>query len=178
MPDSAYHEDPEATRALQESPQARASNLARMRHLGEHNLVKVVSLGPVAPPAEREVTGYITCISELSGCTPERMVRVLGLRPDRDLVLGAAVYRLDRVPTEDEFTVRGYTTLPDGLRLKPGVRQDADGYRPGLCAWQVRLDMPVPARLIDVVHPGTAFRPPVHPRTAALYPPGHPAALR
>jgi hypothetical protein len=178
MPDSAYHIDPEATRALQESPQARASNLARMQEWGAWNLVKVESLGAVAPSDPKDVTGYISVLAAISGRTPKDMVEVLGLNEDTDLILGAVVYRLDRVPTGDEFVVRGYTTLPDGLRLRPGVRKDAGGYDPGHGAWQVRLVRPVPARLIAVVHPGTVFQPPLHPRTAALYPPGHPAALR
>jgi hypothetical protein len=177
MPDSAYHSHPDATRALQDSVQARTQTLAKMHEWGAYNLLKVVTLS-AAPVANKDVAGYITILPAISGCIPEEMVSVLGLNAESDLKTGAAIYQLLELPAPDGFQVRGYTTLPDGLRLKPGVKVDAGGYGPGRGAWQIRLTRPVPARLFAVVHPGNPFKPPLHPRVAALYPPGHPAALR
>ena len=163
------HVDPEQTRALQESAEAIATNLATMRAWGAYNLLRVDSLcGAVQP--KKTVVGYVTCLAAISGSTPKEMVSILGLRKDVDLVNGAVIYQLDRVPEEGEFLPRGYTTLPNGLRLKPGVKTDADGYGPGHGAWQVQLVEPgIPASLFAVVHPGNAFEPPLHPRVAALY---------
>lgn len=168
MTDSAYHDDPEATRALQESAQAKDANLARMQEWGAYNLVKVHGLRDEVEP-KIMATGYITVLAAISGKTPEEMVKTLGLRGGKDLISGAVVYQLTRVPTKDEFKVRGYTTLPDGLRLKPGIKADAGGYGPGHGAWQVTLTEGIEATQMAVVHPGKPFEPPLHPRTAALY---------
>lgn len=168
MDETGLHDDPDATRALQSSPKAIAANHARMTEWGAYNLVKVETL--VGEPAvDRSVRGYITVLPAISQATPAEMVGILGLRAGVDLVTGAAIYQLQAVPTETGFEVRGYTTLPDGLRLKPGVTEDAHGYAPGHGAWQVRLTSAVPARLFAVVHPGKRFEPPLHPRVAALY---------
>jgi len=71
---------------------------------------------------------------------------------------GPAVYQLSRVPSMNEFAVRGYTTLVDGLRLKD------DGYRPGTGAYQIEILTPIDATLFAIVKPGERFKIPVHPK--------------
>ena len=139
---------------VQRSPQAKRAAMQRFRQWGARNLVKITN-----PSAIRaEVQGYISFMQAIAGKTPEQISRMLGLRAT-DLAGGAMVYRLDRLPHEHEFEVRGFTTLVDGKRLPPGVTQDAAGYRVGTGALQYEIlpDAAIPATLLGQLGPGEAF---------------------
>jgi hypothetical protein len=162
-------DDLEATRALQSSAEVRAANLATLTSWGAYNLLKVVSRDqPGAGSPSCPVTGYITLLPTLSGKTPRQMEALLGLKQDQ-LLRGAHIYRLSRVPDISEFLPRGYTTLVDGGRLKEGLRQDSAGYRPGHGAYQVQLVQPIDALLIKTLGRDEPFEPGLHPDVAALY---------
>lgn len=137
------YDDRAATRARQASPQAVAANHARMSEWGAYNLMKVRTLDEDATP-DRPATGYITVLPAISGRTPEEMVKVLGLRTGVDLVTGAAIYQLEDVPGTTDFEVRGYTTLPDGLRLRQGGRDGSGRLRARARCMAGRADQGVP----------------------------------
>lgn len=159
----------EATRALQNNPQVRADNLATLTSLGAYNLLKVVARDhPEAGGPTFAVMGYITLLPTLSGQTPRQMEAMLGLKQGQ-LLRGAYIYRLSRVPTINEFQPRGYTTLVDGAHLKEGLRQDSAGYRPGHGAYQVTLITPIDATLVKTLGRDEPFEPGLHPDIAALY---------
>jgi hypothetical protein len=67
------------------------------------------------------------------------------------------IYRLNRLPLENEFVVRGYTTLPDGRRLPEGEIQDRAGYRVGTGALQYALIKPLPVTYLGLLRPHQAF---------------------
>jgi hypothetical protein len=157
--------DAALTRALQESARVRADNLALMQGWGAYSLLKVTPRGAV----RTQVQGYVTLLAAISGKTPWQMEDLLGLRAHQ-LAGGADIYRLERVPTIDEFLPRGYTTLVDGLRLSPGLRHDTNGYRPGLGAFQITLIKPVGAHLIQSLAANQPFDPGIHPSLRARYP--------
>lgn len=169
------HVDWDQTRALQSSADVVHANYANLVRWGAYNLVKVVGRSHEPAAQSRDVGGYLTLLQAISGLTPEQMRDLLGLRIE-DLRHGALVYRLKELPAKDQIEVRGYTTLVDGAPLKPGLRSDAAGYRPGHGAWQITLkpDARIPATLIAALGPSTPFEPGVHPDIAKLYPPGHP----
>ena len=156
---SDIFEDVDATRALQGSAIVRQQNYKTLCGMGAYNLLKVVNPGEL----RHSVTGYITVLPAISGQTPVQMSESLGLRPT-DLVGGADIYRLLRVPEQDGFLPRGYTTLVSGLRLKKGIKHDKAGYRPGHGAWQVELIDPVPAKRIETLGPNDPFKPGIHPK--------------
>ena len=166
--DSEIYEDPVRTRLHQDDPDVVAANHAMMQKFGAFNLLRVVNLDQ-NPKVSTAMTGYIALLTHLSGKTPEEMTKLLGLNETRALTSGAAVYQLTRVPRIGEFKVRGYTTLPGGLRLKPGVKKDAGGFPPGQGAWQAQLTEAIPMRLIAQVKPGEPFKPPMHPNTKKMY---------
>ena len=112
---------------------------------------------------------YVTVLQALVGKTPRQMEDVLGLRVNQ-LSAGADIYRLEQLPTIDEFLPRGYTTLVDGLQLKAGLSQDGAGYRPGHGAFQVTLIKLIPARKIKSLRPDEPFDPGIHPNLKHLYP--------
>lgn len=154
--------DTQSTRDLQSDPKVVAANYAMLLRWGAYNLLKVKSFDGGAPS---RITGYgyFTLLPAISGKTPQEMRRILGLRK-LDLSGGALIYRLSRVPRPNEFVVRGYTTLVDGLRLAPGRLQDGHGYRPGHGAWQGALTKGIPMTLVASLKPGMAFEPGLHPK--------------
>lgn len=156
---SKYYENIDATRALQASAAARQDNYRQMAAWGAYSLLKVCPKGA----ARTTVANYITVQAGLSGKTPRQMERLLGLRVHQ-LVGGADIYRLRRLPDLDGFLPRGYSTLVDGLRLKAGLIEDAAGYRPGEGAWQITLIREVPADLIASLGYDEVFEPGVHPK--------------
>jgi hypothetical protein len=177
--DRDSHVNWDATRALQSSPEIVLANYLNLKSWGAYNLVKVMNRtgdpGEMLPRS-RKVDGYLTHLQAISGCTPAQMRDVLGLR-ETDLRQGALVYRLLELPKEDQIEVRGYTTLVDGVELKPGLTSDKAGYRPGRGAYQITLKcgVKIEAALIATLGPNSPFEPGVHPDIAKLYPPGHPA---
>lgn len=166
--DSEIFDDPVSTRLSQEDPKVVAANHAWMTKFGAYNLVKVKNLDE-NPPVSTLVGGFITLLSHVSGLTPEQMTKMLGLSDKAALKSGAAIYQLSRVPAIGEFKVRGYTTLPGGLRLKEGVDKDPGGFPAGQGAWQAVLTEAIPATLFDQVGVGKVFKPPMHPNTRKLY---------
>jgi hypothetical protein len=153
---------------IQSSPQARHAAMRKFREWGARNLIKVTNPGEI----RAEVQGYIGFMQAIAGQTPREISRTLGLRAT-DLLGGAMVYRLDRLPHDHEFQVRGYTTLVGGKPLAEGETQDAAGYRVGTGALQYEIlrDAPIPATLLGQLAPGEAF----DVRTIRL--PGAPATL-
>ena len=149
------------TRRLQSQERLKAEHWARLNDLGAYNLVKVIE--PARAPQDGKVSGYFTVLTALSGLTPEQMRDMLGLRVS-DLANGADIYKLREVPGVNDFEVRGYTTLVDGLRLAPGLREDSAGYRGGWGALQYTLNVRVPAVFYAHVAPGEPFVIPVHPK--------------
>ena len=139
---------------IQLSPQAKRAAMQRFRQWGARNLVKITNPGAI----KLEVQGYIGFMQAIAGKSPEQISRVLGLR-ETDLAGGAMVYRLDRIPHEHEFEVRGYTTLVDGKRLPAEATQDAAGYRAGTGALQYEIlpGAAIPATLLGQLGPGEAF---------------------
>jgi hypothetical protein len=153
------------TRRLQLSPQVRMANLRILQGYGHFNLAKVTGRIPNAAQ-ETLGTGYFTYMPHLGGKTPVEMRKALGLR-DADLVTGADIYQLTRVPTLEEFEPRGYTGLVDGARLKAGLRTNSDGYRGGqsLPQWSFTKPPRVTIKLIATLLPGQRFDLPMHPNT-------------
>lgn len=139
---------------IQSSPQAKQAALRRFREWGARNLVKVTNPGEIRP----DVQGYIGFMQAIAGQTPEQISRTLGLRAT-DLAGGAMIYRLDRLPYEQEFEVRGYTTLVDGKPLPAGQAQDAAGYRigTGVLQYEILRSAPIPATLLGQLAPADAF---------------------
>jgi len=157
--------DPKRTRMLQGSDHARRANLDRIEFWGAYNLIKVVDMArPVVRNSDGAVSldGYATSLSELSRKTPREIEIVLGLKFN-SLAQGCRIYRFLRTPTIDEFEVRGYSSLPDGLLLHPHHKTDAHGYPRGQMAWQIILTTPIPATLVTTLLPGQTFKPGPHP---------------
>lgn len=172
----ADHAGWDETRKLQSDAQVVKDNHANLVRWGAHNIVKVTAVDRPLRGKPPLAFGYLTLLPAVSGHTPLKMQDLLGLKKGA-LETGALVYRLLKLPREDQIEVRGYTTLVDGVALKPGLKADHDGYRPGWGAYQVRLKdgVTLPAELVATLGPHTPYRPPVHPDVAKLYPPGHPA---
>jgi hypothetical protein len=139
---------------IQSSPQAKADAMRRFRQWGARNLIKVTNPGGI----REEVAGYITFMQAIAGKTPREISAILGLR-ETDLVGGAMIYRLDRLPHPGEFEVRGYTTLVGGKALPQGQTQDAGGYRAGQGALQYEIlgNAPIPATLLGQLEPSEQF---------------------
>ncbi|WHQ68604.1 hypothetical protein [Methylorubrum extorquens] len=136
-------------RILQGNAKVRAHHWEKLKSIGADKLVRVTD-----PVNEREsAKGYFTIWAAVAGKDPDGIRHTLGLR-SQDLVAGAFVYKLLRVPEPHEFEVRGYTTLPDGIPLKEGEKKDAGGYTPGTGALQYTLINPVPAKLVCKLGPG------------------------
>lgn len=173
------HVNWDETRTLQASPDVIEANYANLVRWGAYNIVKVSNRDEVSPSSVALTTGvggYLTLLTAISGYTPLEMRDLLGLRIT-DLRHGALIYRLLDLPKRSEIEVRGYTTLVDGVELRPGLTQDRDGYRPGLGAYQITLKkgVEIQATLIATLGPDSRFDPKPAPNIAALYPPGHPA---
>ncbi|WP_209427153.1 hypothetical protein [Pararhodobacter sp. SW119] len=151
--------DERETRARQSEPWVRDANFARMVKFGAYNLMRVQAY----EAAGSLVTGYITVLPAIAGKTPAEMERILGLRVNQ-LNPTAYVYRLLAVPDRNGFDVRGYTTLVDGKRLREGLKQDSQGYRPGHGALQIQLTNPVKAVLVTCLGRHETFEPSMHPK--------------
>ncbi|TFI57623.1 hypothetical protein E2493_13945 [Sphingomonas parva] len=139
-------------RTIQGSRIAIDAALKRFAEWGAKNLIKVTNIGPV----QEELRGYFGFMQSVAGQTPSEISRTFGLR-ETDLAQGAMIYRLARIPLENEFVVRGYTTLPDGLRLPEGQIKDAAGYRVGTGALQYALTKPFPVTYLGLLRPHQGF---------------------
>jgi hypothetical protein len=140
--------------AIQSSRQAKGLAMQRFRQWGARNLIKVTNPGEI----RSDVQGYIGFMQAIAGKTPQEISRTLGLR-ETDLAGGAMIYRLDRIPHDLEFEVRGYTTLVDGKPSPPGQTQDPAGYRAGTGALQYEIlrGASIPATLLGRLAPGETF---------------------
>lgn len=109
--------------------------------------VKITSI--VRPPMFWS-EGYITCHKSISGRSLQEIERILGLLKD-ELLSGAYLYEFMRLPTVDEFELKGYSQCPDGTTWTP-----ASAYPPGLGApqWKVKYNSGIPSRLAAIVEPG------------------------
>ncbi|WP_144766554.1 hypothetical protein [Methylobacterium dankookense] len=136
-------------RDLQGNKHVKAHHWEKMKSVGAGKLVRVTN-----PVDERNTAkGYFTIWTALAGKDTDEIRKTLGLK-DTDLITGAFVYKLLRVPEPHEFEVRGYTTLPDGIPLKAGEKTDAAGFPAGTGALQYTLVNPVPAKLVCKLGPG------------------------
>lgn len=79
---------------------------------GENTLVKVMPKG--MPADDTRMIGYCTSIKYIAGRTPDEMERILGFAPGTKLRDGAEIYRVDPLPSADQFEFRAYSYLPDG----------------------------------------------------------------
>jgi len=97
--------------------------------------------------------GFVTCYKFVAGRTLEETERILGL-PAGELAAGAYFYEFLRLPTKDEFELKGYSQCPDGKPWEPGSK-----YPPGLGAaqWRIRRNTYIASRLAAVVEPGGKF---------------------
>jgi hypothetical protein len=176
---SGDYVDRHKTRALQRNQSVIETNFQKLEQLGIFNIVKVSARSNFK---REHVTGYITAITEIIGKTSAELETLLGL-PKSELSSGADIYRVNRVPAKSEILLRGYTSMPNGLTLKPELattRGDSNGnhrYRRGQSAWQVELKagVKIPAILLGTIKGDERFEPGSHPRIAMLYPEGHPA---
>ncbi|MCP4562588.1 MAG: hypothetical protein GY873_23345 [Bosea sp.] len=149
--------DAAAVRDRQNSHNVRIANYAKMRNFGAYNLVKVVNL---SKSFDGTLEGYATFQAEISGKTPIEIEKALGLKVG-DLHAGCRIFRFLILPKFDDFLVRGYSSLPDGLPVEHNA--GALTYPPGQMAWQIVLTKPVPARLVATLKPGQRFIPGPHP---------------
>jgi len=165
--------NPREMRLLHRNPSVIKANFQKLQKLGVYNIVKVSKF---SSEKRQDVGGYLTSITEISGKTSRQIQVALGL-PAGFLEQGADIYRINRIPMEDEFLPRGYTSMPDGLVLKKDLDTDSSGYPRGQMAWQVKIKsgVKISAILICSIQGETKFTPGVHPRTAMLYPENHPA---
>jgi hypothetical protein len=98
--------------------------------------------------------GYVTCRKFIAGRSLSEAERILGLRLG-ELADGAYLYEFLRVPTADEFDLRGYSQTPGGKPWDPSSK-----YPPGLGAaqWQIRKNSFIPSRLIATIQRGQTIR--------------------
>jgi hypothetical protein len=113
-------------------------------------LNKPVKLTSVARDPMFWTEGYITCRKFIAGRSLSEAERILGLRPG-ELAGGAYLYEFLRLPTADEFDLRGYTQTPGGEPWHP-----ASTYPPGAGAaqWQIRKNSFIPSRLVATIQRG------------------------
>ena len=145
--------------------------------------VKVMSLDRLAS-LERDhglvsqVSGYITVWRAVFGRSPTEMADILGFHPSL-FMSGVSIWKLNALPTDDQFELRSYTNLPKGRPLNPldeeekvsVVRQPGRArpyffdkkngheleYPPGLGVEQWELTQRVPATEIQKVLPSQRF---------------------
>jgi hypothetical protein len=102
---------------------------------GEDTLVKVFPKGTRPSNSDEVMAGYCTSVKFLAGRTPAEMERILGFKAGTKLKDGAEIFRVDPLPSADQFELRGYTQLPDGVPQRNGKVVD-ERYPPGLGAPQ------------------------------------------
>ncbi len=91
--------------------------------------------------------GFVTCYKFVAGRTLGEAESILGLRAG-ELAAGAYFYEFMRLPTTDEFELKGYSQCPDGKPWKPGSK-----YPPGLGAaqWRIKKNTFIASRLAAIV---------------------------
>ena len=76
-------------------------------------LVKIVARG-AAVPGQKDV-GYCTTLKFIVGRDPEEMEDILGFARGTRLLNGADIFRIDPLPSRDQFELKAYSYLPDGV---------------------------------------------------------------
>jgi hypothetical protein len=140
--------------------------------------VKVLSLSRTRELEQKQgrpldlVGGYFTCARAIRIRTPQEMEAILGFAPGF-FASGVSVWKLNQLPTADQFDLRGYTQLPggepfDGIVLRrsdlprPQFFSQTGGhldYIPGLAVeqWELRRGLLLPASGLQRVPAGTKF---------------------
>eukprot|EP01037_Dinobryon_pediforme_P012874 gene12874-12973_t len=103
---------------------------------GGNTLVKVMPRH--FKPEHTKSIGYCTTIKFVAGRTPEEMEIILGFKAGSKLMNGAGVYRVDPLPSPDQFEFRSYSYLPAGVPQIDGKVLNPD-YPPGSGAPQWEL---------------------------------------
>lgn len=116
------------------------------------SLNRPVKVTNVSRPPMFWSEGYITAYKFIAGRPLGEVERILGLPPG-ELAAGAYCYEFLRLPTADEFDLRGYTQTPGGQPYSPGGVYPAGA---GAAQWEVRRNTQVPTRLFAIVAPGNA----------------------
>ncbi len=123
---------------------------------GENTLIKAMPRGQA--PDLRLPSGCCTTIKYLVGRTPEEMEPILGFRRGSKLAGGADIYRIDPLPSAEQFELAGYTHLPGGKPQLNG-RQEHPDYPPGSGApqWVLSGYPQSGLRWLATVRPGERF---------------------
>jgi hypothetical protein len=119
------------------------------------------------------VGGYFTCARAIRVKTPRDMEAILGFSPGF-FSSGVSVWKLNHLPTPDQFELRGYTQLPggnpfDGIVVRrtglprPQFFSPTGGHLdfiPGLAVeqWELRSGLLLPASELERVPSGATFR--------------------
>jgi hypothetical protein len=75
------------------------------------------------------VGGYITCLRNVCGKTPEEMEAILGFEKGT-FSSGVSIWKLSALPKAAEFELRGYTYLPGGEKFDGVVLRRVEQPRP------------------------------------------------
>lgn len=118
------------------------------------------------------VGGFFTCARAIRVKTPEQMEAILGLAPG-SFASGVSVWKLNYLPTADQFELRGYTQLPGGETFDGIVLRRSDLPRPqyfsptgghldfipglGVEQWELRRGLLLPASELERVPAGSKF---------------------
>lgn len=145
----AHWANRDKNRVIQSAGPVKDDAMIQMALVGPRALLKIF---PVGVDDKRE-SGYFGTSVGMFGKSPLGIAKLLGLKP-AEYANGADIYRLKRLPTKDEFEVRGYTHFPDGVALPAGKRADPDGYPPGTGALQWELVQPVQMEFVCSLGPG------------------------
>ena len=65
-----------------------------------------------------QVSGYITVRRAVFGRSPMEMADILGFHPSL-FMSGVSIWKLNVLPTDDQFELRSYTNQPGGQKLDP-----------------------------------------------------------
>ena len=140
--------------------------------------VKVLSLARTSELEQKQgrtldrVGGYFTCVRAIRVKTPQEMEDILGFAPG-SFGSGVSVWKLNQLPTPDQFELRGYTQLPGGEAFDGIVLRRSDlprpqfftqtgghlDFVPGLAVeqWELRRGLLLPASELERVRAGTKF---------------------
>ena len=94
--------------------------------------------------------GYITCHKFIKGRSLREVEQILGLHAG-ELAAGAYLYEFLRLPTMEEFDLRGYTQTPGGQTWTPNSKYPVGA---GVAQWEVRKNTFIPSRVIATIESG------------------------
>ena len=121
-----------------------------------NTLVKVLPKGAVA--SDDRMVGCCTTLGYVVGRTPEEMERILGFKSRTKLKNGAEIFRVDPLPSAEQFELRAYSYLPAGVPQVNG-RVLNEAYPPGEGApqWELANYPQSGLRWLTAVQPGQRF---------------------